>query len=90
MFGSHERPSDDVPVIEGLPASTDPAPAHTDSVITSTETPLMMKRSPVQIKLAKSDHSTMETWNSQNTIEFHCLLQSSMFSFNNAVIHILK
>ncbi|CAN7110627.1 unnamed protein product [Brassica rapa subsp. narinosa] len=32
----HTNGPDDVPIIEGCPASTDPEPAHTDSILTST------------------------------------------------------
>ncbi|KAL0652138.1 hypothetical protein Bca4012_094829 [Brassica carinata] len=42
----HTIGPDDVPIIEGCPASTDPEPAHTDSVLTSTETPIDDEKAP--------------------------------------------
>ena len=42
----HTNGPDDVPIIEGCPASTDPEPAHTDSVMTSTETPVDDEKAP--------------------------------------------
>ncbi|WZY98660.1 hypothetical protein YC2023_070989 [Brassica napus] len=46
----HTNGPDDVPIIEGCPASTDPEPAHTDLVLTSTETPINDEKAPVQIQ----------------------------------------
>ena len=57
MFGSHKRASDAVPVIEGRPASTEPEPMQTDSVITSTETLIDDEKTPVQRRLANTDNS---------------------------------
>uniref|UniRef100_A0A0D3CQN6 DUF223 domain-containing protein n=1 Tax=Brassica oleracea var. oleracea TaxID=109376 RepID=A0A0D3CQN6_BRAOL len=42
----HTTGPDDVPIIEGCPASTDSEPAHTDSVLTSTETPIDVEKAP--------------------------------------------
>ncbi|KAF2595156.1 hypothetical protein F2Q70_00042890 [Brassica cretica] len=42
----HTNGPDDVPIIEGCPASTDSEPAHTDSVLTSTETPIDVEKAP--------------------------------------------
>ena len=53
MFGSHKRASDAVPVIEGCPARTHPEPAHTDSGITSTETPIDDHSNYGDLELAK-------------------------------------
>ncbi|KAF8095382.1 hypothetical protein N665_0334s0002 [Sinapis alba] len=54
----HTNGPDDVLIIEGDPARTDPEPAHTDSVMTSTETRINdEKASMFKIKLANTDHS---------------------------------
>ncbi|KAF2587939.1 hypothetical protein F2Q70_00040617 [Brassica cretica] len=42
----HTNGPDDVPIIEGCPPSTGPEPAHTDSVLTSTETPIDDEKDP--------------------------------------------
>ncbi|KAF3519228.1 hypothetical protein DY000_02059529 [Brassica cretica] len=42
----HTNGPDDVPIIEGCPASTVSEPAHTDSVLTSTETPIDVEKAP--------------------------------------------
>ncbi|KAH0899132.1 hypothetical protein HID58_048700, partial [Brassica napus] len=46
ICSDHTNGPDDVPIIEGCPASTDPEPAHTDSVMTSTETPVDDEKAP--------------------------------------------
>ncbi|CAF2110627.1 unnamed protein product [Brassica oleracea] len=46
ICSDHTNGPDDVPIIEGCPASTDPEPAHTDSVMTSTETPVNDEKAP--------------------------------------------
>ncbi|KAG2307965.1 hypothetical protein Bca52824_027713 [Brassica carinata] len=64
----HTSGSDDVPIIEGDPASTDPEPAHNDSVMTSTETRIddeksLMSKISSQILITP----TMETWDLQSS-----------------------
>ncbi|KAG5388707.1 hypothetical protein IGI04_030248 [Brassica rapa subsp. trilocularis] len=83
----HTNGPDDVPIIEGCPASTDPEPAHTDSVLTSTETPIDDEKAPVQSKLEILITPTMETWNLQNSIQL--FVSKFYVFFNNVVIHIL-
>ncbi|KAH0868522.1 hypothetical protein HID58_075544 [Brassica napus] len=46
ICSDHTNGPDDVPIIKGCPASTDPEPAHTDSVMTSTETPVDDEKAP--------------------------------------------
>ncbi|KAF3497531.1 hypothetical protein DY000_02055671 [Brassica cretica] len=46
ICSDHTNGPDDVPIIEKCPASTDPEPAHTDSVMTSTKTPVDDEKAP--------------------------------------------
>ncbi|KAG2323847.1 hypothetical protein Bca4012_038114 [Brassica carinata] len=64
----HTSGSNDVPIIERDPASTDPEPAHNDLVMTSTETRIddeksLMSKISSQILITP----TMETWELQSS-----------------------